>query len=303
LEKNLSSRQNRSKLGEFRPHHFVTEFSFLIALLFFTSVNMLFAENKSDFQTSGSPFFPDLTLIMMISGSSFLILGVFSYLSIQRKKPPVMDSKSRITKSLGTTVAETIFQNGRIITVAAIVYGAIFAFLDGILIYQPSVNFAAAYGITSPAFVVEDCCGPPGYVPAGLAYFPAEHFGVQLIPASILIMLLVSILVGVNVAFLVTSIRSSQPMRDMQRSGNSASLNRTSFLGGAVGATFGVFAGCPTCAAAFFLSMIAGSGATAFSLTISEFQPVIILVSIPLLFGSILWQAKSLRKILAGCSV
>ncbi len=214
-----------------------------------------------------------------------------------------MDSKSRVMKSLGTTVAETIFQNGRIISIASIVYGAIFAFLDGILIYQPSVNFASAYGITSPSFVVEYCCGPPGYVPAGQAYFPAEHFGIQLIPASILMMLLVSTLVGVNVAFLITSIRSSQPMRNLQIFGSSASLNRTSFLGGAAGATFGVFAGCPTCAAAFFLSMIAGSGATAFSLTISEFQPVIILVSIPLLFGFIIWQARGLRKILTGCSI
>jgi len=303
LDRNLSSKEDQPKLGEFRPNYFVTKFSLLITLLFFTGVNILYAENRAHFQTSGSPFFPDLTLVLLISGSSFLILGILSYLSIQRKEPPVTNSKSRVVKSLRTIVAETIFQNGRIISAGAIAYGLVLAFLDGILIYQPSVNFASAYGITSPAFIVEDCCGPPGYVPAGLAYFPAEHFGIQLIPASILIMLLVSILVGVNVAFLITSVRSSQPMRGVQRTGDLASLNRTSFLGGAVGATFGVFAGCPTCAAAFFLSMIAGSGATAFSLTISEFQPMIILVSVPLLFGSIFWQAKGLRKIFSGCSV
>ncbi|HYB05040.1 MAG TPA: hypothetical protein VED17_11300, partial [Nitrososphaerales archaeon] len=96
MDRNLSSKEDPPKLGKFRPNYFVTEFSLLIALLFFTGVNILYAENKADFQTSGSPFFPDLTLVLLIFGSSFLILGILSYLSIQRKKSPMMDSKSRV---------------------------------------------------------------------------------------------------------------------------------------------------------------------------------------------------------------
>ena len=173
--------------------------------------------------------------------------------------------------------------------------------MDAILIYQPTVDFPSAYGVANPSAFVETCCGPPGYIPVGLVYFPAQHFGIQLIPISVLIMVLVSLLVGVNVSLIVVSVRKTRSLK--QESKVSPQFRKSSLMGGALGAAFGLFAGCPTCAAVFFLSMIAGSGATAFSLVISQYQPVIIVLSIPLLLGSIFWQAKSIRTILLGCTV
>jgi hypothetical protein len=69
-----------------------------------------------------------------------------------------------------------------------------------------------------------------------------------------------------------------------------------------LGAAFGLFAGCPTCAATFFISMIAGTGATALSTLISSYQPLVVAVTVPLLFFSIFWQAKSIGIILQGCN-
>ncbi len=295
-------KQKSAEKMEFHPNYFATVFFLFLSLLCFTAMNIIYAENTTDFQTSnGSLFYVDCTLALLIVGSLFLVASVVSFLSIQKRKPTTLDSQSRVVKNLGTIIAETIFQNGKIIAAAASVYGVIFALLDGILIFQPSVNFATYYGVSSPSFIIENCCGPAGYIPVGLGYLPAEHLGLQLIPASVLILVLVSSLVGINVAFLNSAFRSSQQLRNIQTSGGSTPLVKTSFLSGALGATFGVFAGCPTCAAAFFLSMIAGSGATAFSITVSEFQPEIVLVSIPLLIGSIFWQASSVRKIFLGC--
>ena len=304
MDREFNNEVGSSGRENFRGSYFGTELFLILSLFCFTGLNLVYGENRTDFQISGgSPFFPDVTLVLLVFGSIFLALSFRSFLSVQQKKLPVADARSRIVKSLWTIIAETISQNRKTISLVAAIYAVIFAFLDGILIFQPSVDFVSAYGYSSPAFVVENCCGPPGYVPVGLAYFPAQHLGIQLIPVSLLIMFLVSMLVGINVAFLISSVRSSQPIRSSSDQGTHSGLTSNSLFGSAVGAVFGVFAGCPTCAAAFFLSMIAGSGATAVSLTIAEFQPVIILVSIPLLVGSIFWQSRSLQKILLGCQI
>jgi len=291
-----SEKEEKNSAVSRRPSYLPSEISLLVALLFFTTVNLIYAENKSDFQTSsGSAYYPELTLVFLVLGAAFLTVSIVGFLRIESRKPLTIDNQSRLRKSLGAIVAEAIFQNRSVLTLIAVGYGMVFAFIDGILIYQPTIDFGTNYGVTVPTYVVENCCGPPGYVPVGLVYFPAQHFGIELIPLSLMIMVLVSVLVGVNVALLLESVRKSKPMK-MQKSGNS-------FVGGIIGAAFGVFSGCPTCAAAFFLSMIAGSGATAFSLTISELQPAIILISVPLLFFSIVWQARSIRTILLGCKI
>jgi hypothetical protein len=302
LREDSSDGQDSSEIKNLRPSYLVSEFSLVTALVFFTFINLLYATNKSEFQTSGeSPFYPDLTLSLLIIGTALLSLTVISFLRVEVRRPVHVGANSRITESLGAIIGNSIIWNRRLVVLVALVYGTVFAFLDGILIYQPTVNFATVYGVTSTSSIVENCCGPPGYVPVGLAYFPAQHVGIQLIPISILTMVLVSLLVGVNAALLFESVKDSRPLK--QRINTPIAPGNTPFLGGAIGAVFGVFAGCPTCAAAFFLSMIAGSGATVFSLTISEFQPVIVLISIPLLVGSIVWQSRSIRTILQGCAV
>jgi hypothetical protein len=302
LEK-LPSSETKSRELKRKPSFISSWITLLVSLSFFTGLNLVYAENKPAFElSSSSAFYADLTLVLLLVGVAFLCASVFLFLRVEIRNHPIIDSNSRVSYSVGGIIAETIFRNRKLIALVAIVYGVVFALLDGILIYQPTVDFATVYGVTNPSTVVETCCGPPGYVPVGLVYFPLQHLGLQLIPMSLLIMILVSVLVGVNVSLLIASIEKSRPLTTMNPNAPSTRAN-SSFLGSAVGAVFGVFAGCPTCAAAFFLSMIAGSGATAFSLTISQFQPVIILVSIPLLFGSIAWQARSMKKIMLGCSL
>jgi len=297
MEENLSDERKTSATSrkEGSPYRF-SEFSLVAGILCFIVVNLIYAENKVDFETSGeSTFFPDVTLLLLVLGATFMIVSVASFLSVESKRTTTIDSQLKVKWSVGAIIAETLSDKKFLIAGVSAVYGFIFAFLDGVLIYQPNVDFTVAYGFSAPASVVENCCGPPGYIPAGLVYFPAQHLGIQLIPASLMIMVLISVLVGLNVALLIASVEKS-------RMGKSVSGVKSSpVFGGAFGAVLGVFAGCPTCAAVFFLSMIAGSGATAFSIAISEFQPVIILVSIPLLVASILWQARSIGKILQGC--
>jgi hypothetical protein len=301
LSENISGEQKR--LGNVTQNYLGTKLSLVTALFFFIALNVTYAENRSAFLTSGSSsFYPDLSLVFMSAGSLLVLYAVLSFLQAQRNRPLSVDRNSRVSWSAGRIISDAFFQQGRIIAISGIVYGIFFAFVDGVLIYQPTVDFASAYGFASPAATIETCCGPPGYIPVGLVYFPAQHLGIQLIPISVLVMLLVSLLVGVNVSLIVASVRKTRSLN--QEPTNDPSRLRTgSFMGGALGAAFGLFAGCPTCAAVFFLSMIAGSGATAFSFVISQYQPLIIALSIPLLLASVFWQAKSIKTILLGCTV
>jgi len=300
LSENISNEQ--TQLRKVSWNFLGAKLSLLLALLSFIALNAIYAENKSAFLTSdSSSFYPDLSLILLSAGSILILYGALSFRQAEGRRPMSVDTNSRIDWSLGRIISDAVFQQGRIIAISATIYGIFFAFVDAILIYQPAVDFASAYGFASPAAVVEYCCGPPGYIPVGLVYFPAQHIGIQLIPISVLIMMLVSLLVGVNVSLIVASVRKTRSLK--VESTGSPQFRKSSFMGGALGAAFGLFAGCPTCAAVFFLSMIAGSGATSVSLVISRYQPVIIALSIPLLLVSIIWQAKSIRTIMLGCSV
>ena len=189
---------------------------------------------------------------------------------------------------LGRIISDAIFLQKKLFVSATAIYALVFALLDGILVYQPNVNFAIDYAVNSPTWRVATCCGTPAYVPVGLLYLPAQHLGVELFPLSVLLMLIVSVLVGLNVALIVKALRLSR------------SQNTKGAAGSVLGAAFGLFAGCPTCAAAFFLSMIAGTGATAFSAIIAEYQPLIVALTLPLLTFSIYLPGKKHRNYPAG---
>jgi hypothetical protein len=234
---------------------------------------------------------------MLVIASISIGISAFSFLSNQKKIPAVVDaSKILHRRSLGI-IADVVFGHKRLFVFATATYGVVFALLDGILVYQPNVNFAINYAVTGPTTRVLTCCGTPAYIPVGLLYLPAQHIGVEIFPLSVLLMLIISILVGLNLSMLFRAFSLS---RTSKYKTNTA--GRKGAVASFFGATFGLFAGCPTCAAAFFLSLIAGTGATAFSTLIAEYQPLIVALTIPLLFFSIFWQARSITTIMQGCS-
>ncbi|MDA4130917.1 MAG: hypothetical protein OK457_09115, partial [Thaumarchaeota archaeon] len=261
------------------PNFLVTKISIISGLGVFTLVNLLYAFNKSSFLSGDSrPILPIFSLFLFALGAGFMALGAISYLRTERGTAPSVDAESRLRWRLGKIISEALFLHKKLFVISAALYAVFFAFIDGIFVYQPSVDFASQYSISSPKAFVEYCCGPPGYVPVGLVYFPAQHFGIQLIPISVFTLVLVSTLVGFNVSLLYSAVKQTS----FSKNPSGLTSSGTKFVG-ALGAGLGLFAGCPTCAAAFFLSMIAGSGATAFSVIISQYQPLIIGLSLPLL--------------------
>jgi hypothetical protein len=175
---------------------------------------------------------------------------------------------------------------------AAVIYGLVYLFVSSMVVYQPTVNFAAAYGITGTTWNAAACCGAPGTVPALIVYLiPQAHLALQILPLDALFAVLVPVLVGLNVAVASHSIR------------NKVLRGNTGWLG-SIGLLAGLFTGCPTCAGLFLAGAVGGFGATTLAVALAPYQLLFVVLSIPLLLASPLIVASYSRKAMrAACAI
>lgn len=171
-------------------------------------------------------------------------------------------------------------------------YGAVYAFVSGTLVFQPTVNFAGVYGVSSAGWNVATCCGGAGSVPAVVVYLlPQAHLALQVLPLNILLQFVFPLLVGFNLAMVSYSLRRRQ-----------ARVN-----GGwvsAVALASGLFTGCPTCAGYFLAGTLGGAGATAVALALTPFQALLVAVSVPVLVLSPVLVALGVKRSQkAACAV
>jgi hypothetical protein len=173
---------------------------------------------------------------------------------------------------------------------AAIGYGVIFGLLSQILVYRPDVSFAEK-GIEVPSVDLTPCCAAPGYMPM-LTIYITDHFLILIIPINVILAAVVSGLVGFNVALSIFAYRLKK------------TVHATTSLAGGVGATCGLFVGCPTCAGSLFSALIgigvAGAGTSASVL--APFQTLFIAASIPALVLAPFLIARSIRSV-SNCRV
>ncbi len=179
----------------------------------------------------------------------------------------------------------------RIATVVAILYGIIYAFFSSLLTFQPTVDFAKAYGVTQPSWVYLTCCGDTGTVPKLVVYLsPWLHLGMVILPLTLLFVFVVPLLLGFNVALSYYAFRqSSFPMSERWILGS--------------GAIVGLFTACPTCAGLFLASSIGGIGTT-LAIALAPYQLLFVAVTIPvLLVGPFLTALTVKRSYEASCRV
>jgi hypothetical protein len=173
---------------------------------------------------------------------------------------------------------------------SAVLYGLFYAVITSMIVYQPTVDFGQAYGAVIPSAIVTPCCGAPFFAPVVTVYV-VNHLGVLLIPLTALLLLAISILVGLN--FALTAFAFDSRARGAMRG----------WVGG-LGAVVGLFTGCPTCAGLFFANVLGGSGAVSFAALLAYYQPVFILLSIPVLLVTPYLISRSLSKVFSeGCVV
>jgi hypothetical protein len=169
-------------------------------------------------------------------------------------------------------------------------YGVFYAFLTSMVVYQPGVDFASAYGVVVPSLTVTPVQGAPLFTPVVTMYV-TDHVGILLIPLTVMLALGISVLVGVNVALAAFALDS-----------RAKGAGRGWVAG--VGAVVGLFTGCPTCAGLFFANVLGGSGAVSFAAILGYYQPAFIVLSLPVLLATPFLTSRSLSKVYKeGCVV
>jgi hypothetical protein len=172
-----------------------------------------------------------------------------------------------------------------IMVVAAISYGIFFGFLSQILIYRQDVSFTER-GIRVPSIDLTPCCGAPGYMPM-LTVYITDHFLILIIPINVILATVVSLLVGFNVALSTFAFRLKK------------SLQTKTSLAAGIGATTGLFVGCPTCAGSLIFAVlgigVAGAGGTTAG-AFAAYQTLFIAASIPALIVAPFLSARSIRS-------
>jgi len=295
----LTESVTRVERTQDRPNYTLTKVTFVFGIVLLTAIDFFYLLNRSEFYNlSAPPAYSYASLLIFVLATVSIGISLFSFLRIQQEIPPVADASMTFHWRPVRIISDAVFQQRRLFVIATAIYAVVFALLDGILVYQPNVNFFTYYLVNGPTWHIVTCCGTPPYVPVGLLYLPAQHLGVELFPLSVSLMLIVSLLVGLNVSLLFRAFSLTRTGADEKETSR-----RKGVAASVLGAAFGLFAGCPTCAAVFFLSMVAGTGATAFSTLIAEYQPLIVALTIPLLSFSIFWQSRSIGTILQGCSL
>jgi hypothetical protein len=174
--------------------------------------------------------------------------------------------------------------------VSAIVYGIFYAVITSMVVYQPTVNFAEAYGVTIPSAQVIPIRASPLFSPVVTVY-AGDHVGLLFVPLTVLLLVATSVLVGLN--FSLARFAFDSRTRGVGRG----------WVGG-IGAVVGLFTGCPTCAGLFFANFLGGAGAVSFATILGYYQPVFVLLSIPVLLVTPFMISRSLSKVFnQGCVV
>jgi hypothetical protein len=180
----------------------------------------------------------------------------------------------------------------KIMIAAAIAYGIFFGFLSQILVYRADVSFTER-GIKVPSIDLIPCCATTGYMPMATFYI-TDHFLILIIPLNVILATIVSLLVGFNVALSIFAFRLKK------------SLQTKTSLAAGIGATSGLFVGCPTCAGSLFSALlgigVAGAGGTSASM-LAPFQTLFIAASIPALLIAPFLTARSIRSSTSSCNI
>jgi hypothetical protein len=166
----------------------------------------------------------------------------------------------------------------RIFVASSIIYGIFFGFLSQILIYHADVE-----GDTAPSLYLTLCCNYPGYVPMVTAEL-TEVFSILIIPINLILAIVVSTLVGFNLAL---NLHFLKVFRNQSQ--------RRFPIASTFGVFSGLFIGCPTCAGSLF-TLIVGFGASTVVSALAPLQSLFIAISIPILVAIPLLIIRKMMK-------
>ncbi len=228
-------------------------------------------------------FLVEVLAIALISLSTSFILRALASRDIPSER---IDLHSLISRALRSK------RSVRVGVVFGIAYGLIYAFASSTVVFQPSIDFETAYGVTEPGWVGISCCGTFGTVPKLILFpAPALHFGVQFVPLTGLFLVVVPLLVGFNFALVAYALA----IRAAGRTGSWLST---------IGASVGLFTACPTCAGFFLAGAVGGIGASSLAISLAPYQILFVAISITVLLLTPAIIASTTRRYLnSSCDI
>ena len=165
---------------------------------------------------------------------------------------------------------------------SGILYGIIFSFLSQIFVFTDNGSNSVEDSKFNPSIKIIPCCNSIGYVPITYVYL-ADNFFIFLIPINIALVFIVSFLVGFNISintFMIKRLKDN---------------NQSRVIGG-IGATCGLFIGCPTCAGSIIAAIFGLSAGTTTISILASLQTVFIVISIPALLIAPFIIAKTFKN-------
>ena len=232
--------------------------------------------------------------MLAISGASMASMVYGAYIIFRSEHIRTTTTTLGAAKSLISFITAAFSNRNywKIMIVAAVGYGIFFGFLSQILVYRADVSFTER-GIEVPSLDLIPCCGAVGYMPM-LTIYITDHFLILIIPLNVILATIVSLLVGFNVALSIYAFRMKKLL-----------LQTKTSLAAGIGATSGLFVGCPTCAGSLISALlgigIAGAGGTSASV-LAPFQTLFIAASIPALVVAPFLTARSIRSA-SSCNI
>lgn len=225
---------------------------------------------------------------VFLSAALFLILlGLWKLLEERKKMTSALGA---IRISLGSLIPHIFLQKKyfRSFLASTLLYALFYSFITSMVVYQPSISFSETYLAKVPSALIIPSYGLPGQVPILVGYL-TEHIGLLIVPANVILLVAVSILVGLN---------SSLAYFAYENRPRGASAR---WLGG-MGATIGLFTGCPTCAGLFLANMVGGAGTAVGTAALASLQPLFIGISVPALLATSFLTSNTIARAYAkGC--
>ncbi|MDX1371256.1 MAG: hypothetical protein R3321_02235 [Nitrososphaeraceae archaeon] len=188
-----------------------------------------------------------------------------------------------LKKDLITYISEPFKKSKKyslLIIPTAVGYGIVFCLLSQIFVYDPEMLISESND-HYPSVKIIPCCGTVGYVPMIYVYI-TPYFFMFLIPLNLLLVLIVSMLVGFNISLYIFSLKKIKEKRD-------------GIIGG-IGATCGLFIGCPTCAGTIIAAIFSVAVGTTSISALASFQILFISASIPILVITPFLIAKRMSR-------
>ena len=236
-----------------------------------------------------NPYYNDLVMVtpsLLNLSITIIIITIMSSIALCWGLWNIYVSQSKNVNSLRYYISIPFKEKKYIVIMilTGITYGIIFSFLSQIFVFNNNSGNSFDDNISIPSIKIIPCCNTIGYVPMTYIYLTGNFF-IFLIPINIVLVFIVSFLVGLNSAINIFMIKKL-------KEGN----NKQSKLLGSIGATCGLFIGCPTCAGSIIAAILGLSAGTTTISLLASFQTFFIALSVPALICAPFLIAKTLKK-------